>query len=417
MQKRVVVTGLGAISPVGNTTDDSWEALVNGKSGIGPITHFDASDFGTRIAGEVKGYEVDSAVISKKDQKKMDRFIHFAMSAADEAAKDAGFTYPFEGESAHRAGVLIGSGMGGLPAIEKWHNTALEKGYKRLTPFFIPMVIVNLAAGQVAILLGAKGPNACNVTACATGTHSIGDAFKIIQRGDADVMFAGGTEAAITSLGIGGFSAMTALSTRNDDPEKASRPFDRDRDGFVMAEGAGVLVLEELEHAKARGARIYAEVSGYGLSCDAYHMTSPAPEGEGAARCMEMAIADGKIDKSKITYVNAHGTSTYYNDLNETKAIKEVFGDHTRSLLVSSTKSMVGHMLGAAGGFEAVVCCKAIETGLIPPTINCDSPDDECDLNYVPHSAVRQEVLGAISNSFGFGGTNATLLFQKYEDR
>lgn len=414
--RRVVVTGLGTVNPVGNSVAESWEALIAGRSGIAPTTLCDVDDLPSKIAGEVKNFDLPIEVVPKKDRKKMDRFIEFSMSAAAEAAKDAGFTVPFSDELAPRVAVMIGSGMGGLPAIEDWQKTVMEKGIKRLTPFFIPMVIINLASGQVSIYLNAKGPNSCAVTACATGTHSIGDAFKLIERGACDVAFAGGTEAAITRLGVGGFAAMTALSTRNDEPTKASRPFDKDRDGFVMAEGAGVVVLEELEHAKARGAKIYAEVVGYGLSGDAFHITSPAPDGEGAARCMKMALQDAGIKDPGVapTYVNAHGTSTHFNDLNESKAIRSAFGAAADSLLVSSTKSMVGHMLGAAGGFEAVVCCKALETGIIPPTINCDEPGEGCDLNYVPHTAQKANIEYAVSNSFGFGGTNATLIFRRY---
>lgn len=412
--KRVVITGLGTVSPVGNDVDSTWDALLAGTSGIAPTTLIDASTFSSRIAGEVKNFDLSEDILPRRDRKKVDRFIEFALAASREAADDAGFTEPFDDDKAPRVGVMVGSGMGGLPAIENVHRTFMEKGAKRITPFFIPMVIINLASGHVSIMLNAKGPNSCAVTACATGTHSIGDAFKIIQRGQADVIFSGGTEAAIAELGIGGFAAMKALSTRNDEPEQASRPFDQDRDGFVMAEGSGVVVLEELEHALARGARIYGEVVGYGLTGDAYHITSPAPDGEGAARCMQMALDDAGIAPESIGYINAHGTSTHFNDLNETTAIHSVFGAHAPNLLVSSTKSMVGHMLGAAGGFEAVVCAKALQTGQLPPTINLDHPGEGCDLNYIPHRSISASLEYAMSNSFGFGGTNATLILRQY---
>ncbi len=410
-KKRVVITGMGLITPIGLGVDESWSAALDGKSGIGPITHFDASSFPVRIAGEVQGFD-PANYIEAKEIKKMDRFIHFAVAASTMAVDDSGFR--FTGENAERVGVVIGSGMGGLPAIEHYHKAFLEKGYKRISPFFIPMLIINLAAGNVSIKFGAKGPSSCPVTACATGSHSIGDAVRIIQRGEADAMIAGGTESCITALGVGGFAVMKALSTRNDEPERASRPFDIDRDGFVMGEGAGILFLEELDSALSRKAKIYAEVTGYGMSSDAYHITTPAPGGEGAARCMKAALKDAGLEPEKIDYINAHGTSTKYGDELETTAIKTVFGEHAYKLCVSSTKSMVGHLLGAAGGVEAIFSVLSIYHGKVPPTINLDNPDPECDLDYVPKTAKRVDVTYALSNSFGFGGTNACLIFGKY---
>ncbi|NTU41543.1 MAG: beta-ketoacyl-ACP synthase II [Nitrospirales bacterium] len=411
MKKRVVVTGLGLVSPLGIGVDASWEAAIEGRSGLGPITHFDASDLPVRIAGEVKGFD-PALYIEPKEIKKMDRFIHLAMAAATMAMEDSGLK--ITEENAERVGVIVGAGMGGLPAIEHYHKVLLEKGIRRVSPFFIPMIIINLASGCVSIKYGAKGPNSAAVTACATGSHSIGDAFKIIQRGDADAMIAGGTESVITSLGIVGFAVMKALSTRNDEPERSSRPFDKDRDGFVMGEGAGVLVLESLESAVARGARIYAEIVGYGMSSDAYHITSPAPEGEGAGRCMKAALRDGSVQPEEVGYINAHGTSTKYGDELETAAIKTVFGDHAYKLSVSSTKSMTGHLLGAAGGVEAVFSILSLYKGIIPPTINLENPDSECDLDYTANTARKAELECVLSNSFGFGGTNACLLFRKY---
>jgi len=411
-RRRIVVTGLGLITPVGIGVEKSWNSLVRGKSGIRRITRFDASAFSTQIAGEVDGFHPED-YIESKEVKKMDRFIHFGVAASTMAMNDSGLK--IDEQNAARVGVYVGAGMGGLPAIEHYHKVLLEKGPRRITPFFIPMLIINLAAGQISIKLGAKGPNSAPATACATGSHAIGDAFKVIERGDADAMIAGGTESVITPMGIGGFNAMKALSTRNDEPEKASRPFDRDRDGFIMGEGAGVMVIEELAHALARKARIYAEIVGYGLTGDAYHITSPAPGGEGAARCMAMAIKDAGVDPSQIDYINAHGTSTKYGDELETAAIKAVFKQHAYNVAVSSTKSMIGHLLGAAGGVEAVLCVLSIHNGLIPPTINLDNPDPECDLDYVPHKARKVDVTYAMSNSFGFGGTNACLLFKKFD--
>lgn len=411
MKRRVVITGVGLVTPLGIGVEASWKAALEGKVGVGHITHFDASLLPVRIAAEVKGFD-PADYVEIKEIKKMDRFIHFAIAAATMAVEDSGLT--INQDNAERVGVVIGAGMGGLPAIEHYHRAYLERGYKRISPFFIPMLIINLASGNVSIKFGAKGPNSAAVTACATGSHSIGDAFKIIQRGDADVMIAGGTESVITPLGIGGFAVMKALSTRNDEPEKASRPFDADRDGFVMGEGAGVIILESLENAVARGARIYAEIIGYGMSSDAYHITTPAPEGEGAARCMKAALRDANIEPESVNYINAHGTSTKYGDELETSAIKTVFGEHAYKLCVSSTKSMTGHLLGASGGVEAVFSILSIYNNIVPPTMNLENPDPECDLDYVPNKAKQMDVECAMSNSFGFGGTNACLLFKKY---
>lgn len=409
--RRIVVTGLGLISPLGIGVEKSWSGLLQGRSGVRRITQFDASLFATKIAGEVDGFNPED-YIEPKEVKKMDRFIHFGVAASTMAMEDSGLK--IDGRNAPRVGVYVGSGMGGLPAIEHYHKVLIEKGPRRITPFFIPMLIINLAAGQISIKFGAKGPNSAPATACATGSHAIGDAFKVIQRGDADAMIAGGTESCITSLGIGGFNAMKALSTRNDEPEKASRPFDRDRDGFIMGEGSGILIIEELGHALARKAKIYAEIVGYGLTGDAYHITSPAPGGEGAARCMAMALRDAAMDPCEVDYINAHGTSTKYGDELETTAIKTVFKEHAYKVAISSTKSMTGHLLGAAGGIEAVICALSIHTGMVPPTINLDNPDPECDLDYVPHKARKADIRAALSNSFGFGGTNACLLFKKF---
>ncbi len=410
-KRRVVITGVGMITPLGVSTDESWDGLIAGRPGIKKITQFDASAFPTQIAGEVVGFNPEDH-IEPKEIKKMDRFIHFALAAATMAMKDSGLK--ITAENAERTGVIVGSGMGGLHAIEHYHSVYLEKGPRRISPFFIPMLIVNLAAGQISIRFGAKGPNSAPATACATGSHSIGDAFKIIQRGDAEAMIAGGTEAVITPLGIGGFNAMKALSTRNHEPDKASRPFDIDRDGFIMGEGAGILVLESLESATDRGARIYAEVAGYGMTADAYHITAPSPGGEGGARCMELAIKDAGILASDIEYINAHGTSTKYGDEIETNAIKTVFGEHAYKLCISSTKSMTGHLLGAAGGVEAVITVLCIHHDNVPPTINLDNPDPECDLDYIPNKARKMSVNYALTNSFGFGGTNACLVFKKF---
>lgn len=412
MKRRVVVTGLGIISPLGTGLDKAWNAAIQGKSGIRNITRFDASNFPVKIAGEVPDFNPEE-FIEKKEIKKMDTFIHYALAASIMAAKDAGLEVT--SENAERVGVYIGSGIGGLQAIEHWHDVLKEKGPDRVTPFFIPMVLINLASGQVSIELGAKGPNSCAVTACATGTHSIGDASNIIRNGDADVMLAGGAESVITPLCIAGFNAMKALSTNNE-PQKASRPFDKNRDGFIVAEGAGVLVLEEMELAKKRGAKIYAEVIGYGMNSDAFHMTTPSPEGEGAARCMTASLKSAGINPQDVDYINAHGTSTYYNDLYETMAVKKVFADSAKKLAISSTKSMTGHLLGAAGGVEAVFTALSIYHGIIPPTINYETPDPECDLDYVPNKAREKKIKIAMSNSFGFGGTNATLVFKRFEN-
>jgi 3-oxoacyl-[acyl-carrier-protein] synthase II len=401
------------ITPLGINIDSSWNNLLSGKPCIRRITHFDPSNFPSQIAGEVEGFNPEY-YIDPKEIKKMDRFIHFAIAATTMALNDAGLK--INGKNAERIGVIVGSGIGGLHTIERYHTVLLEKGPKKITPFFIPMLGINLASGQISIRFGAKGPNSAVSTACATGSHSIGDAFKIIQRGDADIMIAGGAEAVITPLGIGGFTAMKALSTRNNEPEKASRPFDIDRDGFVMGEGAGILILESLKSAMDRGARIYAEIVGYGMTADAYHITSPSPNGEGAARCMAVALEDGGLSPTEIDYINAHGTSTRQGDEIETKAIKNVFGEHAYRIAVSSTKSMIGHLLGAAGGVEAAITVLSIYNDIIPPTINLDNPDPECDLDYVPYKSRQMMVNNALTNSFGFGGTNACLLFKKFKD-
>ncbi|PLX76264.1 MAG: beta-ketoacyl-[acyl-carrier-protein] synthase II [Desulfuromonas sp.] len=408
--RRVVVTGIGAVSPLGTGNEKNWDALMKGESGIAPITRYDASELPTRIAAEVKDFNADD-FIEKKEQKKMDLFIQYALAASEIAMQDSGLKVT--DENAERVGVLVGSGLGGLPTMEHYHDVMREKSYKRITPFFIPMLIINLAPGQISIRFGAKGPNLSTVSACATGTHSIGDAYHMIARGDADAMIAGGTESTITPLAVSGFNVMKALSTRNDDPAGASRPFDKGRDGFVMGEGAGIVILEEMEAAKKRGAKIYAELSGYGLTSDAYHLTAPAPEGEGAARCMKMALERAGVKPEEVGYINAHGTSTPYNDLYETMAIKSVFGEHAYKLKVSSTKSMTGHALGAAGGLEAVYTLMAMDRGMVPPTINYQEPDPDCDLDYVPNKPQEADVKVALSNSLGFGGTNATILFKK----
>ena len=409
--RRVVITGVGAVSPLGTGNAANWDALVKGQSGIGLITRFDASDMPVKVAGEVKGFNAED-FIDKKEIKKMDLFIQYAMGAAHFAMEDSGLV--ITEENAERVGVLVGAGLGGLPTIEKYHDVLKESGHRKITPFFIPMLIINLAPGHISIKYGAKGPNLSSVSACATGTHSIGDAYHMIARGDADAMIAGGTESVVTPLGIGGFAVMKALTdSRNDDPARASRPFDKSRDGFVLAEGAGIVVMEEYESAKKRGAKIYAEVAGYGLTGDAYHMTAPSPGGEGAARCMKMALKNAGVNPEQVNYINAHGTSTPFNDLNESLAIKSVFGDHAYKLMVSSTKSMTGHLLGAAGGLEAVFCCMAMDKCVAPPTINYEEPDPECDLDYVPNTARDASIEYSMSNSLGFGGTNATLLFRK----
>jgi 3-oxoacyl-[acyl-carrier-protein] synthase II len=398
------------ITPVGLDTEKTWEGLINGKSGIGPITQFDDKTIPTQIAGEIHGFD-PAQYIDQKEIKKMDRFIHLAIAASQMAMDDSGLK--ITSENADRVGVIVSAGMGGLPAIEKYHKIYLERGFRKITPFFIPMLIINEAAGNLSIRYGAKGPNICVVTACATGTHSIGDAFKWIQRGDADAMIAGGTESCICPLGVGGFNAMKALSTRNSEPRRASRPFDAERDGFIMGEGAGIVILEDMEHALKRGAKIHAEVIGYGASGDAYHITAPAPNGEGAARCMNMAINDAGIAPGEMGYINAHGTSTKFGDELESIAIKTVFGEHAYKIPTSSTKSMTGHLLGAAGGVEAVITVLALDRGILPPTINLENPDPECDLDYIPNTARKVQVEAAMSNSFGFGGTNACLVFRR----
>lgn len=409
--RRVVITGVGAVSPLGCGNVSNWDALVSGKSGIGLITRFDASDMPVKIAGEVSDFNAE-AYIDKKEIKKMDLFIQYALAAAHYAMEDSGLV--INEENAEQVGVLVGAGLGGLPSIERYHTLLNEGGFKKISPFFIPMLIINMAPGHISIKYGAKGPNLSSVSACATGTHSIGDAFHMIARGDADAMIAGGTESTVTPLGIGGFAAMKALSdSHNDAPEKASRPFDKNRDGFILAEGAGIVILEEYESARKRGAKIYAEIVGYGLTSDAYHMTAPSPGGEGAARCMKMALKNAGVTADQVTYINAHGTSTPFNDLNESLAISSVFGNHAGKLMVSSTKSMTGHLLGAAGGVEAVFTCMAMEKSVVPPTINYETPDPECDLDYVPNTARDAKIEYAMSNSLGFGGTNATLLFKK----
>ncbi len=407
---RVVVTGMGAVAPNGIGIQSFWQNIVGGVSGIGPITRFDASRHDARIAGEVKGFD-PLQWLEKKDVRKMDLFIHYAIAAAQMAYDDSGLKVT--DENRERVGVFVGTGMGGIPALEESHKVLLEKGPGRISAFFIPSIITNLASGQISMRFGMKGPNSCVCTACATGNHAIGDSFRILQRGEADVMLAGGSEAVITPLTIGGFCSMKALSTRNDEPTRASRPFDRDRDGFIMGEGAGLMVLESLEHALRRKANIYAEIVGYGMSADAFHITQPAPDG--AVRSMRLALQDAKVMPSQIQYINAHGTSTPAGDANETVAIKTVFNEHARAVAVSSTKSMTGHLLGAAGGIESVITVLAIHHGILPPTINYDTPDPECDLDYVPNTSRPAVVRYALTNSFGFGGTNATLLFKKFE--
>ena len=412
MKRRVVITGMGLVTPLGTGLDNVWDQILQGKSGIAPITRFDVSRHETKIAGEVKNFNPEDYV-SHKDVKKMDLFIHYALAAAQVAINDA--KLDMTKEQSDRVGVVVGTGLGGLPTIEKYHQVLMERGPDRITPFFIPMLIANLAPGHIAMQHGMKGPNLCIVTACATGSHCIGDGCRIIQYGDAEVIVAGGTEANLTPLTVGGFNAMKALSTRNDEPEKASRPFEKNRDGFIVAEGSGIVVLEELEHARARGARIYAEVIGYGYNADAHHITAPAPDGEGFVRCIRMALKDANLAADEVDYINAHGTSTQLNDYTETLAIKEVFGDRAKKIPVSSTKSMTGHLLGAAGAIEAIFSVLSLRDQICPPTINYDEPDPECDLDYVPNVARKHAMNVALSNSFGFGGTNATLLFRSLE--
>jgi 3-oxoacyl-[acyl-carrier-protein] synthase II len=410
-KRRVVVTGLGVISPVGLDVADSWTSVLNGKSGIRPIEHFDVSDFSTRFGGSIRNFDI-GLYVPEKEAKKMDYFIHYGLAAGSQAFEDAGIEV--NEHNAERIGVAIGSGIGGITGIENGHNAFLKGGPRKISPFFVPSNIINMISGNLSIKYGLKGPNFAIVTACATATHNIGDAARLIQYGDADAMVAGGAEMATSPTALGGFASARALSRRNDDPQAASRPWDRDRDGFVLSDGAGVLVLEELEHAQRRGARIYAELVGYGLCGDAYHMTQPPEDGEGAARCMRMALRDARVNPEQVDYINAHGTSTPAGDIAETRAIKTVLGDAAYRTAISSTKSMTGHMLGAAGGVEAVFSILALRDQVIPPTINLDDPDPECDLDYVPHTARETKLDVVMSNSFGFGGTNATLVFKRY---
>ena len=412
MSRRVVITGIGLVSSLGIGTSANWTALLAGTSGVGPITKFDASAFAARIAAEVKGFD-PLQFVEKKDVKKMDLFIQYAIAASQFATDDS--KLQITDENAPNVGVFIGSGIGGFITIEREHESLLGGGPRKISPFFIPSAIINLAAGQVSIRFGAKGPNLATCTACSASAHAIGESFEIIKRGDADAMIAGGSEAAITPMSVGGFASMRALSTRNDEPGRASRPFDKDREGFIIGEGAGVVILEELEHAQRRAAPIYAELVGYGSSADAYHMTAPSEDGDGARRVMAMAIRKAGIRPDEVDYINAHGTSTPFNDKLETLAIKNCFGEHARTLAISSTKSMTGHLLGGAGGLEAGISALAVHEQIVPPTINLDNPDPECDLDYVPHTSRRMRIKYALSNSFGFGGTNAALLFKKFE--
>ena len=407
------MTGVGLLTPLGIGTDSSWEAILAGKSGIGPITQFDATAFSCRIAGEVKGFD-PAAYIEKKEIKKMGRFIQFSIAASDFAMQSSGLKVT--PEIAEQVGVYIGSGIGGFEVIEREHLTLLKHGPRRISPFFIPATIINLASGYVSIRTGAKGPNSATATACTTSAHSIGDSFRMIQRGDADAMICGGTEAAVTPMGIGGFAAMRALSTRNDEPERASRPWDKDRDGFVVGEGAGMLILEELEMARTRGARILAEIVGYGMSADAFHVTAPPADGDGAFRVMRNAMRDAGIEPHQVDYINAHGTSTEVGDRAETAAIKRAFGDHAYKVAVSSTKSMTGHLLGGAGGIEAGICVMALRDQIAPPTVNLENPDAGCDLDYIPLRARPMKIEYVLSNSFGFGGTNGCLIFRRYQE-
>lgn len=411
MKRRVVVTGLGALTPLGNSVSESWAGAVAGKSGIGPITRFDASAHGSRIAGEIKNFD-PSRYVDKKEVRRLDNFAIYALAASQMAMDDAALT--IGPEIAERVGVIVGSAIGGIATFEEEVQTLHDKGPRRVSPFAVPSILANLGSGHVSMRFGAKGPINCAVTACASGTSAIGDAYKIIAYGDADAMIAGGVDAAVTPLSVAGFCSMRALSTQNDEPEKASRPFDKGRDGFVIAEGCGILILEELSFALKRGAKIYAEIVGYGCTSDAYHLAAPPPEHEGAGRSMQVAIKDAGLQATDIDYVNAHGTSTPLNDLYEVQAIKRLFGDHAKKLLISSTKSMTGHMLGGAGGVEAIFTIKALQEGIIPPTINLDHPDEECDLDFVPNVARHQEIHTALSNSFGFGGVNAVIVLKKY---
>jgi 3-oxoacyl-[acyl-carrier-protein] synthase II len=412
LRRRVVVTGMGLVIPTGIGVETVWKNVCEGKSGIGLLTRFDTNGFETKIAGEVKDFNPE-LYIDKKEIKRMDLFVQYAIAATKEALEDAQLN--IAPENCEQIGVIVGTGLGGLPTLEKYHKVLLERGPSRISPFFIPMLIANMASGQIAIQFGPKGPNTCLVTACATGAHCIGDAFRAIVYGDAEAMIAGGTEANITPLTIGGFNAMKALSTKNDEPEKACRPFEKNRDGFVVAEGAGIVILEELQFALKRNAKIYGELIGYGYTGDAYHITAPSPDGDGAVRCMRMAIKDAGLKSEEMDYINAHGTSTPLNDLTETIAIKTVFGDYAKKIPISATKSMTGHLLGAAGSTEAIFTILAIRDGIMPPTINYEEPDPQCDLDYVPNMARRKPLKIAMSNAFGFGGTNATLVFKKFE--
>ena len=410
MKRRIVVTGLGLVCPIGNTVKDSWDNALAGKSGIAPIEAFDASEFSVRIGGPIKDFDVTN-YISAKEARRMDPFIHYGLAASIQAMEDSGLEVT--DANARRIGAAIGSGIGGLPGIEKGYQSFLDGGPRKVSPFFVPSNIINMVAGNLSIKYGLKGPNYAMVTACSTGAHCIGNASRMIERGDVDVMVAGGAEFATSPTGIGGFASAKALSTRNDDPEAASRPWDLERDGFVLSDGAGIMVLEELEHAKSRGANIYCELSGSAMSSDAYHITAPSTDGEGAAYCMELALQDAELNPTDIAYINAHGTSTPAGDKAETDAVKRYFGDHAYKLAMSSTKSMVGHMLGAAGGAEAVFTALAVQNQVAPPTINLDNPDPDCDLDYIPHTAREMKIDAAVSNSFGFGGTNGSLVFTK----
>ena len=408
--RRIVITGLGMVTPVGHDVDETWSAICAGRTGVAPIERFDASAFASRIGAEVKGFDL-SPYLSPKEARKTDDFVHFGIAAAIQAIEESGLE--ITPENAGRIGIAIGSGIGGLSGIEKGHLGYMRGGPRKISPFFVPANIINMIAGNVSIRYGIKGPNYGIVTACSTGTHNIGDAARMIERNDVDVMIAGGAEMATSPMGLGGFAAARALSTRNEEPERASRPWDRERDGFVLGDGAGVLVLEEYEHARARGARIYAELAGYGMSSDAYHITLPSPDGEGAKRCMQLAMKDAKVNSEDIDYINAHGTSTPAGDIIESNAVKSCLGDQAYRVAISSTKSMIGHLLGAAGGVEAIFCVLSIRDGVVPPTINLDDADDECDLDYVPHTARDLKVDVSMSNSFGFGGTNGTLVFKR----
>ena len=408
--RRIAITGLGMVTPVGHDVDETWSAICAGRTGVAPIERFDASAFASRIGAEVKGFDL-SPYLSPKEARKTDDFVHFGIAAAIQAIEESGLE--ITPANAGRIGIAIGSGIGGLSGIEKGHLGYMRGGPRRISPFFVPANIINMIAGNLSIRYGIKGPNYGIVTACSTGTHNIGDAARMIERNDVDVMIAGGAEMATSPMGLGGFAAARALSTRNEEPERASRPWDRERDGFVLGDGAGVLVLEEYEHARARGAHIYAELAGYGMSSDAYHITLPSPDGEGAKRCMQLAMKDAEVNSEDIDYINAHGTSTPAGDVIESNAVKSCLGDQAHRVAISSTKSMIGHLLGAAGGVEAIFCILSIRDGVVPPTINLDDPDDECDLDYVPHTARDRKVDVSMSNSFGFGGTNGTLIFKR----